>query len=356
MIKVLGLALYGPLAASTRYRLGQYVSGLKVLGIDLQIKFLLNDDYLRTQFSGGHFPYVSVVKSVFSRFQDLLLQKDFDLVILHCELIPLFPGVLEKILIRKPYIYDFDDAFFLKYHIGRLSVTKSLLGRKFEKVIAGASAVSAGNSYLASYASAFNKNTHYLPTVVDTSRYLPNKLKINNDSFTVGWIGSPSTAKYLNTLVGPLSSIGLEGPVRFIVIGGKAPPIPNVNVVEIAWDENTEINLINTFDVGVMPLYDDEWSRGKCAFKLIQYMACSVAVIASPIGANIDLINGGYGLLASTQQDWEKAFRTLRDAPQKRIQLSKAGRARVVANYSLEKNLPILAKLIKITIEQAGYS
>jgi glycosyltransferase involved in cell wall biosynthesis len=346
MIKVLGLALYGPLAASTRYRLGQYVPGLASRGIDLHIGHLLGDDYLRRRFSGGAPPIGAMLLAGLARFADLRHQTKYDAAMLHCELFPLMPGWLERALIRLPYIYDFDDAFYLKYRRGRLGIAKPMLGNKFDTVMAGAAALTAGNQVLGQYARQHNANTHYLPTVVDTERYVPEATN-GNDMFTVGWIGSPSTAPFLAELVVPLSVIGKEGPVRLVVIGGKAPQIPGVTVVEIDWQEQTEVELINSFDVGVMPLPDDDWARGKCAFKLIQYMACAVPVIASRVGANAEVVNGECGLLAATPNEWVEGLRMLRDQPGKRTSMGQTGRERVVQHYSLHRNLPLLEAVIR---------
>jgi glycosyltransferase involved in cell wall biosynthesis len=347
MIKVLGLALYGPLAASTRYRMDQYVPGLASQGIDLQIFYLLGDDYLRHRNSGGALPIVSMLQAGLARLADLRRQTKYDIAILHCELFPLMPGSLERALIRLPYIYDFDDAYYLKYRRGHLGIAKPLLGNKFDTVMAGAAAVTAGNTgALMSIARQNNENIYCLPTVVDTVRYLPTR-GVRNDMFTVGWIGSFSTAPYLAELVGPLSLLGKEEPVRLVVIGGKAPVIPNVTVVEIKWQEQTEIELINSFDVGVMPLPDDDWSRGKCAFKLIQYMACAVPVIASDVGANSAVVKDECGLLVTTPNDWVAGLRMLRDQPEKRTEMGQAGRERVVQHYSLHRNLPLLEMVIR---------
>jgi glycosyltransferase involved in cell wall biosynthesis len=346
MIKVLGLALYGPLAASHRYRLGQYIPGLANRDIDLQIRHLLGDDYLSARFGGQSLPIKAMLKDGFARFEDLWHQDNYDAVMLQCELIPLMPGWLERALIRKPYIYDIDDAFYLKYRSGKMRLANPFLGGKFDTVMGGAAAITAGNYILADYAARFNDNTHYLPTVVDTKRYLPNKISNKKSDFTVGWIGSPSTAPYLSELIAPLSALGKQGPVKFVVVGGKAPEIPNVTIVECEWHEHTELDLINSFDVGVMPLPNDDWARGKCAFKLIQYMACGVPVIASPVGANVDVVNEECGLLASTKLEWLDALRRLRDEPATRREMGIAGRSRVEKHYSLQQNLSILADVI----------
>lgn len=347
MIKVLGLALYGPLAASTRYRLGQYVGGLAEMGIDLQIRHLLGDDYLRRRFAAAPLQLAPMLQAGMARLGDLWRQDEFDVAMLHCELFPLLPGWLERVLLRKPYIYDFDDAFYLRYKTGRMRLARPVLGGKFDTVMAGAAAVTAGNRVLEQYAGQHNASTHYLPTVVDTERYRPDPERRGKGVFTVGWIGSPSTAPYLAEIAAPLSTIAQEGTVRLVVIGGKAPAVPGVEVIEVAWSESAEVDLINSFDVGVMPLPDDEWARGKCAFKLIQYMACAVPVVASPVGANVDLVTSESGLLASTPEEWVEAFRVLRDQPRKRAEMGLAGRERVEQHYSLRVNLPVLAGVLQ---------
>lgn len=347
MIKVLGLALYGPLAASTRYRLGQYVSGLASIGIELDICHLLGDDYLRRRFSGGFLPFNEVFQGAVHRLSDLFWIGKYDLAILHCELFPLMPSCIERVLLRVPYIYDFDDAFYLKYRNPRFGALSPFLRNKFDNVIRRASAITAGNNVLKHYAERFNSRTFLLPTVVDTIRYTVTEVRQPDGPFVVGWIGSPSTVPYLQSLIQPMSTLGREGPVRFIVIGGKAPEIPNVEVIEVAWSEDTEVDMLNQFDVGVMPLPDDDWARGKCAFKLIQYMACGVPVVASPVGANIDVVSKDCGLLAGSAEEWVKSLRWLRDNPVARKAIGGFGRSRVVEHYSLGNNLPQLARVIR---------
>jgi glycosyltransferase involved in cell wall biosynthesis len=140
--------------------------------------------------------------------------------------------------------------------------------------------------------------------------------------------------------------------VRFVVIGAKAPIIANVDVVEIPWREDREVEHLNQFDVGVMPLPDDDWARGKCAFKLIQYMACGVPVIASPVGANIDVVSQECGFLAGSAEQWLRSLRLLRDNRILRLEMGGFGRTRVVNHYSLAGNLGFLAETIRQVAQQ----
>ncbi len=346
MIRVQGFALYGPLAASTRYRLEQYAPGLSSYGIEMRISHLLGDDYLNRRFTGKAASVPGLIQAGLRRLGDLATIEDSSAAIVHCELLPLLPSWIERALLQRPYVYDFDDAFYLRYQRGKMALLKPLLGNKFEQVIKGAAAVTAGNQELRQYASQFNQRAEFLPTSVDINHYIPDAAR-KTSTFTVGWIGSPSTAPYLRQIVTPLSHLAKESPVRLVVIGGAAPVVPGVQVVALPWSEATEIELINSFDVGVMPLPDDEWARGKCAFKLIQYMACAVPVVGSAVGANNTVVTSDCGYLASTDDEWLHAFRTLRDNPARRLQAGEAGRQRIVDHYSLQVTLPRMAATLE---------
>jgi glycosyltransferase involved in cell wall biosynthesis len=345
MLNILGFALYGSIAASHRVRLGQYQKGLLAEGINLHVQSVLGNDYLQTRFQSGRRPYRSILNAGLERLRLLIGYRRFDAAIVHCELFPLVPGWLERAALRIPYIYDFDDAFYLRYQGGNLRPLRFLLGGKFDNVIRGAAAVTAGNTNLATYACALNSNVTVLPSVVDTSHYLSTRQK-QNSVFTVGWIGSPSTAKYLHNLVAPLQILGRNRRLRLVVIGGKAPHVENVEVLEIPWSADSEVDLINTFDVGLMPLPNNEWARGKCAFKLVQYMACGVPVVASRVGANIELVTAECGFLAETDEQWVEALRQLGDKPLMRSRMGASSRKRVEDAYSLESNLPLMANVI----------
>ncbi len=349
-VRVLGLALYGRQAASHRVRLSQFQPGLAADGIDLQILSLLDDAYLQRSFSGARPSLRALLAAYGHRIQALRRADRFDLAVVYGDLLPFLPGWLERHLLKIPFVYDFDDSFFLKYRSGRLRMLQPLLGAKADRLMAAAVAVTAGNAELAFYAARFNDIVTLLPSVVDTDHYLPAKPQppvLPAQPFTVGWIGSPSTAPYLQLLIEPLHQLARELPVRLLVVGGPAPAIAGVEVIEQPWSLEQEVSLIQQFDVGVMPLPDTPWSRGKCAYKLIQCMSCGIPVVASPVGANIDAVPPGCGLLADSSQQWLVAFRQLAAYPELRMRLGAAARQWVEQHYSLRSALLVLTGVIQ---------
>jgi glycosyltransferase involved in cell wall biosynthesis len=347
LIRVLGLSLYGPQAASHRVRLAQFQPGLAAYGIELQIQSLLSDNYLQRRYSGSMILPDDLISAYVRRIWSLQQARRFDLAIVYAELLPLLPAWIEQLLLPIPYILDFDDAFFLKYRSGHLRLLNPLLGSKFDELLRGSAAVTAGNAHLAAYARCFNANVTVLPSVVDTDHYIPSDHTGETPSFTVGWIGSPSTAPYLQTLVEPLERFAAEQPVRVILAGGTAPAILGVEVIEEPWSLEREVQLIHQFTVGVMPLPDSPWARGKCAYKLIQCMACAIPVVASPVGANVDAVPLSCGFLANSASDWLAAFRQLSIDTELCERMGAAGRQLVEERYSLRSGLPVLASVIR---------
>ena len=350
MIRVLGLSLYGPQAASHRVRLSQFQSGLAAAGIDLQIQSLLDDAYLQRSFAGGR-PSLRDLFAAYGRRLQALRQADrFDLAIVYAELLPFLPGWLERQLLQIPFIYDCDDAFFLKYRSGRLRWLQPLLGAKADRLMAAAVAVTAGNTMLAARARRFNSTVTVLPSAVDTAHFCPAaspRAERSGGPFIVGWIGSPSTAPYLQLMVEPLQQLARERPVRLVVVGGPAPAIAGVEVIEQPWTLEQEVPLLQQFDVGVMPLPDTPWARGKCAYKLIQCMACGIPVVASPVGANVEAVSPECGLLAEPPEQWLAAFRRLAADPELRQRMGAAGRLWVEKKYSLHSALSVLEGAIR---------
>jgi glycosyltransferase involved in cell wall biosynthesis len=349
-ISLRGFSLYGPRAASHRVRLSQFQPGLIDAGIDLQIHSLLDDAYLQRTFSGDRPSLRALIAAYGRRLQALRHDDSFDLAIVYAELLPFLPGWLERQLLNIPFIYDCDDAFFLKYRSGRLRRFQPLLGAKADRLMTAAVAVTAGNGWLASYARRFNNIVTVLPSVVDTDQFRPSATSLAECSgapFTVGWIGSPSTAPYQQLLVRPLQLLARERAVRLLVVGAPAPVIAGVEVIEQPWSPEQEVPLIQQFDVGVMPLPDTPWARGKCAYKLIQCMACGIPVVASRVGANVEAVPPECGLLAESPAEWLEAFRRLAADPELRLRMGTAARHWVKERYSLRSALPVLTGVIQ---------
>ena len=211
MIRVIGFSLYGPQAASHRVRLSQFQLGLGAAGIDLQIQSLLDNAYLQRSFSCRRPSLRGLLAAYGCRLQALSQADRFDLAIVYGDLLPFLPGWLEHQLLQIPFIYDCDDAFFLKYRSGRLRLLQPLLGAKADRLMTAAKAVTAGNTGLAAHALRFNSNVTVLPSVVDTDQFrpaAPPPVERSGPPFTVGWIGSPSTAPYLQLLVEPPAAAG----------------------------------------------------------------------------------------------------------------------------------------------------
>jgi glycosyltransferase involved in cell wall biosynthesis len=349
MIRVLALSLYGSKAASHRVRFSQFQCGLAAEGIELNIQSLLDNSYLQRSFDGCRPSFRHVLYAYYRRYKVLRHAKTFDLAIVHCELLPFLPGWLERLLLQIPIIYDCDDAFYLRYRSGPYRLLGFILGGKADRLMAMSVAVTAGNTFLTDYASRFCSNVALLPSVVDTEHYRPSVLssfQLVSAPFTIGWIGSPSTAHYLDLIVQPLEQLSLHLPVRLLVVGGSAPAISGVEVIQKIWSLEQEVQLIQQFDVGVMPLPDTPWSRGKCAYKLIQCMACGIPVVASCVGANVEVVGPNCGLLVQTPGEWLDAFMRLASDPALRQLLGQNARHMVQQRYSLKSALPILSTVI----------
>jgi glycosyltransferase involved in cell wall biosynthesis len=209
--------------------------------------------------------------------------------------------------------------------------------------------VIAGNGFLAAFARRYNPSVLTIPTCVDTDKFAPRTDGCGGrDPLVVGWIGSPTTSPYLSMLSGVFKSVYDTTPFRLKVSGAAVDvAVDGVPVANVPWSLADEVSLFNTCDVGVYPLTDDEWSKGKCGFKAIQFMSCGVPVVASAVGENLAIIEDGVnGFLASTAADWEsKLRRLLTDAPL-RARLAAAGRRTVEERYSLRICAPQVAAVL----------
>jgi glycosyltransferase involved in cell wall biosynthesis len=352
-MKVLLLSRYGPLGASSRVRSYQYLPYLKAHGIDVTMSPLLGDDYLRKFYSGRVNHLTARIGPYFQRFVELLKSRRFDLLWIEYELFPWLSSWYEILIARLgiPYIVDYDDATFHRYDTHSNMFVRSFLGNKIDSVMRNAALVTVGNDYLMEYArKAGAKYVAYLPTVVDLDRYRVGE-RVKNRGFTIGWIGTPHTVKYLE-MIGPiLLKWDKKINSHLVIIGADSFKLDGVNVEHHGWSQDSEVSEIQGIDVGIMPLPDNLWARGKCGYKLIQYMACGKPVIASPVGVNSKIVEHGVnGFLAGSKKEWMEAFDFLYADPEKRYDMGKEGRKKVEKNYCVQVTAPRLLDLMRSCI------
>lgn len=356
-MRVLLLARYDRLGASSRLRSYQYLPYLKTYGIDVTVAPLLVDGYVRSIYVGKHGDPMATIETYLRRLGYLVKSRSYDLLWIEGELLPWLPAWFESLMAATgvKYVVDYDDAIFHRYDLHRSKMVRALLGRKIDTIMRRAETVIVGNSYLADRAKqAGAKRVEYLPTVVDLARY-PEWPPRDRQVFTIGWVGTPVTAGYLEVIRPALAQIGRTVDVRLAIVGARAIEFEGVETEARAWSEETEAADIREFDVGIMPLQDTLWERGKCGYKLIQYMACARPVVASPVGVNSTIVDAGEnGFLATTTDDWVRALRALHDDRELRLRMGTAGRLKVEKHYCTQVTTSRLASLLCESVQLPG--
>lgn len=349
-MKVLLLTRYTRRGASSRLRFYQYLPYLNAQGIEVSAAPLLGDAYLDDLYHGRSKRWHTILWAYLLRLRSLLTLFRFDVLWIEYELFPGLPAWIERLISRLniPYVVDYDDAVFHRYGLHRNRGVRWLLGGKIDLIMRRANVVTAGSAYIAEYAEkARAKRVETVPTAVDLSRY-GSGVAERTSGFTVGWIGSPSTARHLSLVAPALAKLSRDAPARLTIVGAQAVGLQGVALQVRPWSEETEVAEIQRFDVGIMPLPDEPWERGKCGFKLIQYMACSRPVVASPVGVNRHIVEHGVnGFLATTQHDWVHALETLRRDPGLRRRLGQAGRTKVERQFSTAVLAPRLTQILR---------
>jgi len=347
---VLFLTKYGRRAASTRFRVLQYFPYLQSVGLEPEHRPLLADAYLVQTLDKGRAGAAEGLKGIWARLLILREVQQFALVVVHMEALPYLPAFFERSLNRLgvPYVYDFDDASFHRYDQHRSWLVRRLLSGKIPRVIAGATLVTAGNEYLADYARRYNGRVAVVPSVVDVEKFGPGPSHAGRDPVVIGWIGSPSTAAYVAERHQVWQAVTGDRRSELRVVGAGSVTFGDVAVDARDWREETEISEVRDFDIGIMPLRDDPWSRGKCGFKLIEYLACGVPAVASPVGVNSRIVvDGETGFLCTTDGEWIARLKQLvNDAPLRRA-VGEKGRDLVRRHWSLQRWGPELTGLLQ---------
>lgn len=349
-MKVLLLSKYGRNGASSRLRSYQYLPVLRKYGFDIDVAPLLDDSYLGDLYAGRKKKKINIVRRYFHRLLKVIQYNRYDLLWIEKELFPWLPSWIEELLaaIGVKYIVDYDDAVFHRYDMLENNLQKKILGQKIDRVMQNAALVIAGNDYLAKRAvMAGAKRVERIPTVIDLNRYSINDT-LQNEIFTIGWIGSPVTAHYLYHVEPALMELCKNNKARLVTIGAGSLHMKDVMVKDHSWSEKTEADDLRNVDVGIMPLPDEPWTRGKCGYKLIQYMACGKPIVASAVGANIEIIDHGKnGFLVESEKEWIKALSELSLNKELRKKMGRHGRKKVKTDYCLQVTAPRLITLIK---------
>jgi len=347
-MRILALTRYGRLGASSRLRSLQFESVLEAMGVAIRVQPLIGDEMLREKYESRNYRSGRMLKAYAARIWQMLSRRQFDLVWIEKEALPWMPAALESVLLRGvPYALDYDDAIFHNYDLHASKWVRRALGRRIDRLMAGARLVVGGNDYLAQRArDAGAPRVEVVPTVVDLDRYGFQAQHEQTGVPHLVWIGSPSTVKYLGALEMPLAVLAGRFEFKLRVIGATLD-MAGVDVECVPWTEETEAQAIALCDVGIMPLADSPWERGKCGYKLIQYMACGLPVVASPVGVNKQIVRDGIdGFLAEAPDVWVARLEQLLGNPVLRKTMGKAGRHRVEAEYSVQQVGPWLASML----------
>ena len=349
MPKVLVLTRYERLGASSRVRFLQFLPALEQAGFDIEVQPLLDNAYVRALYGGPPVGAAAITRFYAQRLRALLRRRAYDLVWLEKEALPFVPAWLEALFVGSvPYVVDLDDAWFLRYEASPSPIVRTFLRGKIDAVMRRAAIVVAGNDYLAARArKAGARHVEVVPTAIDLARFPEPRTPADARPrpVIVGWIGIPLNAHYL-TVVAPALRLAGDG-VRLHVVGAPVPTeFAGIPAESLPWSEATEVDRVCAFDIGIMPLHDTPWERGKCAYKLLQVMAAAKPVIASPVGANCQVVEHGVnGFLAASTDEWVDALRKLAD-PALRSRMGEAARKTVADRYSVASIGPRLASIL----------
>ncbi|WP_019947773.1 glycosyltransferase [Hymenobacter aerophilus] len=333
-------------APSQRFRFEQYFGTLTAAGHYYQVAPFISEATWRILYLPGHQvrKALGILGGFVRRMVQLLTAHRYDYVFIHREASPIGPPIFEWLLARvwkKKIIYDFDDAIWIPNTSAANKIVAGIKWHhKVDSVCRWAYKVSCGNAYLRDYARQFNPRAVINPTTIDTE-HLHNQVRDQAapGRLVIGWTGTHSTLKYIQQVVPVLAKLEQEFDFEFRVISNQPPELPLRSLVYQPWRKETEIADLLAFHVGLMPLEDDKWAQGKCAFKALQYMALGEPALVSPVGMNTEVVTDGVnGNICASPAEWEAALRRLLLDPALRTRMGQAARQTVQQRYSVTAN------------------
>ncbi|HEU4507904.1 MAG TPA: glycosyltransferase family 4 protein [Pyrinomonadaceae bacterium] len=351
-------ALYDT-SPSQRYRLEQWEPLLRERGVQITYAPFEDEELHALLYKPGLMgkKLERVTRALGRRMSLVKSVRDYDLVYILREAALLGPPVFERLIHQRgvPIVFDFDDAVFVSYKSpsnGYLSYLK--FASKTKTICRMASHVMAGNPYLADYARQVNDHVTVIPTTIDTDKYQPPARKDSSGPPVIGWTGSYSTVQHLDTLRGALKKLAARESFRLRVIGTPTYECAPIDVEAMQWRANTELDDLSAIDIGVMPLPDDRWSKGKCGLKALQFMALGIPTVCSPVGVNSDIIQDDEnGFLAGTEDEWVDKLSRLIRSHELRQRLGQAGRVTIEEKYSAKTQSPRVYEIFKSVLRDA---
>lgn len=332
-------------APSQRFRYEQYLKYLDANNFKYRTKaFLSYKTNLLLYSQGNRIRKLLGVFYGFCRRMCLLFNLyGYDYIFIHREASPIGPPIFEWIIAKiwkKKIIYDFDDAIWLANTSENNKIAASFKWhRKVASICKWSYKISVGNQYLAEYALQFNQNIVINPTTIDTENLHYPRPKSTNAVPVIGWTGTHSTMHYLSQVLPTLDKISVSHPFELLVISNQPPGFSRPYLKFLPWNKETEIEDLQKMDIGIMPLIDDQWAKGKCGFKALQYMALKIPAIVSPVGVNTEIVDNGIsGFICDTGQEWEDALTKFLTEPEIAVAMAEACRQKVINNYSVLSN------------------
>jgi glycosyltransferase involved in cell wall biosynthesis len=344
-IEVSAETAYPPLVPSPRVRLAGFVEHLAPYGVDLRYRpALTNDEYAVIASAASPMRKAAVVGRAAARIARTSDPSGLRLVHRMRFIAPL-PGIEPA---RRLDAYDFDDAVYLDHTLSanrRFSWLKRQGARSIE-YMRRARLVIAGSGYLADAARRWSEHVEVVPSCTDPTRFAVRE-HADRETLTVGWLGSQPTSIYLDRIVPVIERLNQRGmPTRLLLIGADRR-ISGRGIEHRAWSLESEVELLSEIDVGVMPMEDNEWARGKCGYKLLQYFSAGIPAVASPVGVATVMVGDGRGALAGSEAEWTDQLLRLGQDARLRGELGANARAFVEREYSYQRWAPELARMLQ---------
>jgi len=326
-----------------RFRFEQYLNYLEKNGFECHVSFLIDEKDDIVFYAEGKYLAKTrfLLKSLIHRWNDLKKIHDYDLVFFYREAhmmgITWFEKKIKKAGIKM--LVDFDDSIWLR-DISNGNRRLAFLKRpsKTAEIIKMCDACIVGNQFLADYAKQYNSNVFVIPTTIDTDYYIPPDNGRDAERVVIGWTGSSTTLKHFSLAIPMMKKLKKKygEKVSFRMISDEFYYGELDGLEKIKWNRETEVKDLSVIDIGIMPLPDDDWSRGKCGFKGLQYMALARPAVMSPVGVNNEIIShGNNGFLADSPEEWETILSQLIEDASLRKRIGEAGRKTVEEKFSL---------------------